>query len=146
TLRLQEDLMTVAVAEAMDLVLDRRAIAWADPADRAREQGRAVEVRADDVVRPLVGARDRAEELRCGPAGTHRRHRPVVPVRFLPVERGPVDRTTIESRRRPGLEPGERQTELAKLRRQRRRRALADAATRHAGHAEMELAAQKSPG
>ena len=59
-LGLEEDLVAVAVGEALHLVLDRRAIARPPALDRAGEQRRAVEVRADDVVRALVGPGDRA--------------------------------------------------------------------------------------
>ena len=56
--------MAVAVAEARDLVLDRRAIARPAPLDRAGEQRRAVEPGADDVMGALIGAGDRAGQLR----------------------------------------------------------------------------------
>ena len=50
-LRLEEDLVSVTVREALHLVLDRRAIARPAPLDRAGKQGRTVEIRLDDLVR-----------------------------------------------------------------------------------------------
>ena len=52
-LGLEEDLVAVAIGEAMDLVLDRRAVTRPDAADFPGEKRRAVEIGADD----LVGAR-----------------------------------------------------------------------------------------
>src|SRR3546814_9242085 len=43
----EKHLMPVAVGEAVDLVLDRRAVTRPRRPDRAREQGRSVEIRRD---------------------------------------------------------------------------------------------------
>ena len=75
-----------------------------------------------------IGAGDRAEELRRDAALAHRRHRPAVAVRRLPLQPGPVDRPAVEPRRRAGLEPRQRQVQRAELVRQRGRRPLADPA------------------
>ena len=80
-LRLEEDLMAVAVGEAVDLVLDRGAVTRPDAFDLAGEERRAVEAGADDVVGSRVGPGDRAEELRRRPA--------------------PASSATSSSRRRP---------------------------------------------
>ena len=61
---LEENLVGVALGEALHLVLDRRAVTRPPPLDRAGEQGRPVEIGADDVVRPRVGPGDRAAQLR----------------------------------------------------------------------------------
>ncbi len=60
--------MAVAVGEAVDLVLDRRAIARPARTDRPGEQRRAVEIGANDVVAARIGAGNRAEKLRIDPA------------------------------------------------------------------------------
>ena len=109
-LGLEEDLVRVAVREALHLVLDRRAIARAPPLDRAGEQRRAVEVGADDVVRPLVGPRDRAAQLRLPHAVVQSAD--IVQRRSIArllLEPRPVDRPPVEPRRRPGLQPALRQ-------------------------------------
>ena len=63
-LGLEIDLVAVALREAHDLVLDRRAVARADALDDARVHRRAVEAAADDVVGARVGVRDPARPLR----------------------------------------------------------------------------------
>src|SRR3954451_9278933 len=107
--------MAVTIAEAIHLVFDRRAVAGPDPADFACEQRRAIEIRANDVVRPLIRAGDGAEELRRGPAFAHRRHGPAAIVRALALESRPVDRAAVEPGRGARLQAGEWQPESAKL-------------------------------
>jgi hypothetical protein len=63
-LGLEKYLVPVAIAEAVDLVLDRRTIARPLRIDRAGEQRRAIEPRADRVVRGGVGSGHAAMELR----------------------------------------------------------------------------------
>ena len=63
TLGLQEYLMPVAVPEPVDLVLDGGAIARTLCINRAAEQGRAIEPSPNDLMRPRIGAGDRAEHL-----------------------------------------------------------------------------------
>src|SRR3546814_4512905 len=58
-LGLEKHLMPVPVGEAVDLVLDRRAIARTRRADRAGEQRRTMEIVGDDRMRRRVG---RSEE------------------------------------------------------------------------------------
>ena len=67
-LRLQKDLMPVAIPKAVYLILDRRAVTRSCRTDCAGEQRRAVQVGADRIVRGLRRACDRAEHLRVGPA------------------------------------------------------------------------------
>ena len=126
--------------------LDRRAVARPDSADLAGKEGRAVEIRADDLVGARVGAGDGAEELRRHPAFAHRRHGPAILVRRLALELRPVDGAPVQPRRRPGLEPGERQLEIMELVRQRRRGPFPDPAAGTAAHAEMKLAAEEGAG
>src|SRR3546814_6982112 len=80
-LGLQKDLVPIPIGEAVDLVLDRRAIARPGRADRAGEQRRAMKIVGDDRVRRRVGAGDRAENLRHGPLVIPRRTGPVATVR-----------------------------------------------------------------
>ncbi|MCY1176948.1 hypothetical protein D9M73_172360 [compost metagenome] len=61
--RLEEDLMAVLVGEAMDLVLDRRAVTRADAFDHTGVHRRTVEIRGDDLVGARVGVGDPATHL-----------------------------------------------------------------------------------
>ena len=63
-LGLDKDLVRVLVGEAHDLVLDRRTVARAHAFDHARVQRRAIQPRADDVVRARRRVRDPATALR----------------------------------------------------------------------------------
>jgi hypothetical protein len=63
-LGLEEHLVRVAMREAHDLVLDRRAVARPDAFDDARVQRRAVERAADEIVRRRARVRDPARQLR----------------------------------------------------------------------------------
>ena len=139
--------MPVAVAEAVDLVLDRRTVARPDAARSRRRtaaSGRAIARMI--VVRARVGPGDRAEELGRRAALAHRRHRPVAVVGRLPLERRPVDRAAVEPRRRAGLEPRQRQAERAQL--------VASAVAARSptrppamtAHPEMKLAAEEGAG
>ena len=124
--------MPVAIAKAVDLVLDRRAIARALCRNRASEQRRPIKPGANDVMRPLVGPRNAAKHLRQYPPRRQRRHRPAIGITRLFGQARPVDRATIESWRSPGLEPRHRQPGAAQLRRQAMRSPFADAAAFHA--------------
>src|ERR1044072_7841358 len=61
--RLQEDLVTIAVAEADDLVLDRRTIARAGAFDLAGVHRRAMHIGPDYLVGGLRGPGDPALDL-----------------------------------------------------------------------------------
>ena len=112
---LKENLMPVAIGEAMDLVLDRGAITRAHAGNLACEERRAVEIGADDLMRARVRAGDRAEELRCDTPRAHRRHRPFAIVGRLALKPRPVDRPAVKARRRARLQPGEGQPQGAEL-------------------------------
>ena len=58
TFRLEEHLVPVAVAEAVDLVLDRRTIARPWPLDLTGKQRGSVQPRTDDIVRTHIRSRD----------------------------------------------------------------------------------------
>src|SRR5689334_3295368 len=91
-LRLEENLVRVARREALHLILDRRAVAGAPTLDRSGEQRRAAEVRANDLVRPLAGASDRAAQLCRSNTVVERRHRPWFAVARLLLQACPIDR------------------------------------------------------
>jgi hypothetical protein len=61
--RFEEDVVAVLAGETMNLVFDRRAVARPNAFDDAGVHRRAIEIGADDVVRPRVGAGDPARQL-----------------------------------------------------------------------------------
>src|ERR1700728_1514368 len=109
-LRLQKNLMPVALAEANDLVLDRRTIARAATLDLAGIHRRTVHVLTDDGVRRRRRARDGTLDLRVGEALGQDRKRLRRVVAGLHLKRRPRDRRAVEPRWRPGLETAERET------------------------------------
>src|SRR6266702_1445277 len=111
-LGLEKNLMSVALAEADDFVLDRRTIARTAAADLARIHRRAVYIGADDLVGRRVGPRDSAANLRVFDAFGEYRKRLGGLVSGLHFEPGPFDRAPVEPRRRPGLQAAEREAEM----------------------------------
>ena len=107
--------MAVAVAEAVHLVLDRRAIARPPPLDRPGEQGRAVEAGANDVMTFASLVRVIAQaSCGCGAGLVERRHRPGVrdrsaaaPVRAQSIVR-PSSRGGVPVLSRPSASPSSR--------------------------------------
>src|SRR5688500_531764 len=109
-LRLEEDLVAFLAGKAVDLVLDRWAIARPHALNDAGKHGRAAETAADDFVRARVRMRDPAGKLpgmHLAPAekGEHRLGR----VARLLRELREVDGASIQARRRAGLEPTDRE-------------------------------------
>ena len=94
------------------------------------------------VVRP----RDPAENLRIGPPLGQRRHRPLLIVRRLFFQPRPVDRPSIQSRRRPGLQPRHGQSGIAHLLGQTGGSALPDTPPGLAKLATEEPTPEKGPG
>ena len=90
-LGLEEHLMPLAITETMDLVFDRRAVARPCSGNRAREQRRAMKVRADRIVARLCRTGDTAEHLRIDAALGKRRHGPGLAIGRLLFEHRPVD-------------------------------------------------------
>src|SRR6478672_1309744 len=128
SLRLEKNLVRVAIGKALHLVLDRRAIAGAPALDRAGKQRRTVEVGSDDVVGARARPRDRATKLRRANAVIERAHAPDPRIARLFLEPRPVDRPSVEPRRRPRLQSPLAQADLADLSRQPDRGSLAAAA------------------
>ena len=145
-LGLEEHLMALAVAEAVNLVLDRGAIARAGRRNRAREQRRAVEIGADRVMPCLRGAGDGAKHLRVHPARGERRHGPGLAVRRLLLEHRPVDGAPVEPRRGSGLEARHGEICPAQLPGEALGGVLADAATLEPLLAAKQHAAEESAG
>ena len=104
-LRLEKNLMAVAIGEADHLVLDRRTIAWAAPGDRARIDGGAMRIRLDDAMGLGGGAGDVARELRRRDRGRHRGEEFRLWIAKLDLEALPVDGCAVEPGRGSGLEP-----------------------------------------
>src|SRR5690606_28952709 len=130
-LGLDEDLMFLPVREADDLVLDRRAVARPDAFDRAAEERRAVEPAADNLVRAGCRMRDMAAHLArvLRPPAAVREDRRRRVARLLDEVRI-VDRAAVDPRRGAGLQPPDREPEVAEPAREARRGRVAGAATR----------------
>jgi hypothetical protein len=144
---LQKNLVRGFVREAGDLVLDRRAVARPHAFDDAREQRRAIERAADDVVSARVGMRDPARQL---PrvflaAAEKRKYRRRLVARLLGHDRE-IDRAPVQPRRCAGLEPPDRKLELPQLARQRERGRLARAAGAVLLEPDVNQPAQESAG
>src|SRR5262249_59192624 len=110
-LRLEEDLVAVAVAELDDLVLDRRAVARPAAEDLAGIHWRAVDVLTDDPVGRVRGPGDAALDLRRVDARGEGRKRLRRVVPGLHLQARPVDAGALEPRRRSRLQPAEGKTE-----------------------------------
>src|SRR5205823_2490324 len=123
--RLEEDLVAVALAEAHDLVLDRRAIARAATRNLPGIHRRAVNVVANNTMGRLDRAGDAALDLRVfDPLGQGREWLRRL-VAGLQLDRTPVDGAAIEPWRRAGLEPAERKADPLQRAGQAERRRLA---------------------
>ena len=127
--RLKEHLMSVAIGEPVDLVLDRWAIARTLPDNIATEQRRTMQVFANNCVALRIGPRDGAENLGVGAPGADSRHGPHIGIGGLFFQPHPIDRAPVQARRRACFEPSHRQFRIAKLLRKSVGTCLADAAT-----------------
>src|SRR6185503_3156533 len=146
TLRLQKNLMAVALAELHDLVFDRRTIARAARGDLSGIHRRAMYVGADDVVRRRDRTRDAALNLRIVDARGENGKRFRRIVAGLQLERAPIDGAAVEPRRRSGFQAAERKAEMFERAREAERGRFADAAGRDLSFADMDEPAQKSAG
>src|SRR5689334_22488758 len=101
--------MPIALAKLDDLVFNRGAIPRAARRNLPRVHRRAMYVGANDLMRLICGACDTALNLRCSDAlGQHREWLGRV-VAGLHFERGPIDRFSVDARRRTGLKTSERE-------------------------------------
>ena len=142
----KKDLVTLAVAELDDLVLDRRAVTRADAFDRTGIHGRAPEIGADDLMRGERRAGNAAVDLRIDDAVGKQRERLRILVGRLLVQRSPVDRTPVEAGRRPRLQPAELEARVAHRRRQPHAGLLVHAARDNLLFADVDKAAQEGAG
>ncbi len=157
SLGLQEDLVRVLVGEAVDLVLDARAVARPHPLDDAREHRAAIETGADDLVRARVRVRHPARHLARVLGGRahetehgHRRRDLAVGVRHavagLLSELREVDRAPVDARRRARLQATLRQLQLLQARGQTLCRRIARAPGAVVLQTHVDLAIQERPG
>ena len=107
--RLDEQLVPRLVGEGHDLRLDGRAVARADALDHAGVDGAAVEVRADDFMRALVGIGQVAHGLVFDRVRGGKRERLDLRVARLQLHAREVHRACVHARRRAGLEPAHAQ-------------------------------------
>ena len=144
-LGLEKDVVARAVGEPHHLVLDRGAVARAGALDAPAIERRAVEIGADHRVDGRGGVGDVARTLRrrdlLGEGGEGRRR--IVAV--LDLEPAPVDGAAVEARRRPRLEPAERERSGQAVREADGGR-LPDPARRPRLLADMDAAAQERAG
>src|SRR5436309_366149 len=109
--------------EAVDLVLDRWAVARTDAFDDSSIHRRAIEATADDVVGARVGVGNPARQLRWMHAGCpHKgkyRHRVIA---WLLLHSREIDRATVKPWWRSRFQTPHRQLQLAQTRRQAERR------------------------
>ncbi len=72
---LEENLVPLLVREAHDLVLERRAVARTDAANLPVEEGRAIDVRPNEIAHAIVGVQQIAIDLWTVDAGRGRREK-----------------------------------------------------------------------
>jgi hypothetical protein len=122
--------MPLTLREAHHLVLDRRAVARPSPGDRPRVHRRRVQLAPHQLVGRRAGVGQVAVHLRQQRrrivVGRHKARRRLL--RRLQLDRRirVVDRPPVEPRRRPRLQPLQREPEPPQVLRQRQRRRLAD--------------------
>ncbi len=146
-LGLDEHLVAGLVREAHHLVLDRGAVARADPFDLAGVQRAAVQRAADDVVGALAGVGDPAVDLArvVVAAAQEGEHRPRI-VPGLALEHCVVKAAAVDARRRAGLEPVDLERPFAQLPGQGVGGWLAGAAGGMRGLPDVHLAGQEGAG
>src|ERR1700738_888404 len=103
--------MAVAIAEADDLVLDRRAIARPGALDLPGIHRRAMHIGPDHLMGCRRRAGDAALDLRRRDAVGHHQKRLRRIVAWLHFDRRPVDRAAIEPWRGAGFQPPQREAD-----------------------------------
>ncbi len=139
--------MAGLVGEAVDLVLDGRAVARPHPFDHPGKHGRTFETRADDVVGARVGMGDPARQLARmhGATAEEGKYGSRIIARLFLAFR-PVDAAAVETRRRAGFQAAYRQVELAQAMRERFRRRVARAPRLVILQADMDQAGEEGAG
>ena len=140
--------MPIAVREAHDLVLDRRAVARPDARDAPRVHRRTADVVGDDLVRRRVGPRHVTRHLR---QARERRGRGVaegtrIGVALLDLHAVPVERSGAHAWRRTGLEATELQLQPRHVTGEPFAGAFSDATTRGNRFAHVHDGAQERAG
>ena len=113
--RLDEQLVPGLIRKAVDLRLDRRAVARADGLDHAVEQRRPVVVGLDDRVGLFVRIGQVADRFVFRRLLRGKRERDGRLVARLQLHLRHVDRAAVDARRRAGLEPAHTQAKRRKL-------------------------------
>ena len=134
------------VGEADDLVLDRRAVARAAALDLPGIHRRPVQIGPDEVVRGRRRAGDAAGNLRVVDALGQEGKRLRRLVAGLHLHRDQSMVRAVESRRRAGLEPAQREARAFRASRKTDGRRLADPAGRSLSLADVDQAAQERAG
>ena len=144
--RFEEDLVRRLVGEAMDLVLDRRAVARTHSLDDARVERASIEAGTDDVVSARLCVGDPARHLAGMLAGIAEEgeHRHRIEVARLLLAAREVDGAPVDARRRAGFQAALRQLQLAQAMRERDGGGIAGASGRIMGEPHVHEAVQES--
>ena len=139
--------MLVLVGEAMNLVLDRRAVTRPNAFNHAGVHRRAVEAATDDVVRLLVGFGDPARQLAwmlrgISEEGEDRQRI----VRVLLFHHREIDGLAVEARWRAGFQAALRQVQFLEARRQRDRGRITHAPAGIVFQPDVDLAVEEGTG
>ncbi len=138
--------MPLALLEAHDLVLDRRAIARAGALDLAGIHRGAVEIGGDDGVRGLGRVGDVADDLRRGDFARQEGEGLRRLVAFLHLKVRVVDGGAVEARRRSGLEASHAKAKAVESLGEAERGSLVDTAGRDLPLADMDEAGEEGAG
>jgi hypothetical protein len=142
---LQEELVAVAVGEAVDLVLDGRTVPRTDARDAPVEQRRARKPRPQGFVGVTSGAHDVTLHA-IGHTRGARREGPGQIITRLGLGQGPIDGRAIQSGGGAGLEASQRERQVVEHPRDALRGSLADAPPVPAFVAAVQAGAGEGPG
>ena len=147
-LGLEEDLMARLAREAMDLVLDRRAVARADALDHARctSASDPDPPRMISCVRSLVCVIQHGSCRGCMSRRPRKENTGSGSSPGCSLHDREVDAVAVEARRRPGLQAPDRQLQLAQPRRERDGRRIARAPRLVVLQADMDQPGKEGPG
>ena len=145
-LGLENEQMPLAVRKPHHLVLERGAIAGADTADLAVEEGGLADVGPDEVVHAPRRVQEVARDPRPVDAVGQERERHRGTVAPLLLEPREVDAAAIEARRRSRLQPAPGESASLEGFGERARGRLAGASRRAAIRADVNQAVQEGPG
>ena len=143
----EKNLVGILIGEAVDLVLDRRAVTRTHTFDHPGVHRRAIQPAADDLVSVCIGVGDPAGYLRWmlvrrAKIGKHRTRL----ITGLLGQPGKVDAAPVQTRRRAGFQPADTQRQFAQPRRQGIGRGIAGAATLVIRQTDMNPSGQERAG